>query len=189
MLVLLLVNAAGDAAQDALSCPATLVTLVTVIEHDAVPDVITRPETEMVCGIVSVAVPVQPEPESVATDAGSKRRLAGSVSTNAIPDCAGFPEPFAMVKTRLVIPPLMIVVGENNLLRVAPPGGAATVNVTLLLTDVSGNATSTCELLATLVMTVPAGVGCAIALLVENNQSATAKRRICSELRVTAREY
>jgi len=178
ILALALVNAAGNETHDELVWPTTLVTAATVTEHVAVPASIASAATLIVCGKVSVAVPVQPAPVMVAADVGCKRRLAGSVSTKPIPACAGFPAPLVTVKTILVAPPSAIVATENALDSVGVPGPAPTVKSTVLLTDANGNAASTCELLATLVMAVPTGVGSASAGLTKEPATATDKARM-----------
>jgi hypothetical protein len=48
-------------------------------------------------------------------------RPVGSVSVNAIPDCAGFVPVFASVKMSVVVPPSLIAAPPNALVSVAVP--------------------------------------------------------------------
>ena len=93
----------------------------TVMVHDAVPPVIATLEKAIVSGAPCVTTedPLQPAPKATAGVAVVNARLAGRLSVNAIPDCAGFVPEFVRVNTRFVGAPSLIVATDQTFVSVA----------------------------------------------------------------------
>lgn len=120
-----LVNAALFVAQLGLAA-AALVTPLTTISQLAVPAIIVPAVTLMVEGAVKVTVAAQPVPVTVAVAPVVNRRPDGSVSTNAIPVCAGLPVAFVSRKFKGVLVPAGIAAAPKVLVRVGAGVGITT---------------------------------------------------------------
>jgi hypothetical protein len=124
MLAAPLVKAAGLATQFAFVCAARFVTPVTVTVHEAVVAAIVTAVNAIESGAptVTTLVPPHPAPKLTVGVADVKRRLAGSASVNAIPDCAGLLPLLASVKTSVVDPPSAIDTAPNAFVSVGCAG-------------------------------------------------------------------
>jgi hypothetical protein len=89
MLVALLVNAAGLAAQLPFDWPTAFVTPFTVIVQLAVPAAIVNVVTLNWLLLANVVAPEQPAPLMVAAAPAVKRKPLGKVSVKVMPVCCG----------------------------------------------------------------------------------------------------
>lgn len=154
-----LVNAAGLLAQSGFNAAGPLlVTPEIVIRQVADPAPIVAPEMLMVDGAVKITVAAQPAPDTDDVAPTLSRKLAGSVSTNAMPDCAGLPAELANWKTRLATPPGTIDGAEKFLLKTGNGAGTPpTITATLFVVAICGNAPTCWLLAAVLEINVPGG--------------------------------
>jgi len=111
------VNAAGLAVQSRLAA-AVLVIPLTAISQLTVPTLIVPADTLIDEGAVNVTVAEQPVPVTVAVAPVVKRKPEGSVSTNAIPACAGLPVAFVSRKLSGVLAPARIEAAPNALVNI-----------------------------------------------------------------------
>ena len=151
-----LVNTAGFAAQLVLLWPTAFDTELAVMEQVPFAGIV-RPVTAMVLA-VKVAVAAQPTlPPTTAVAAGVKFRPDGRLSVNAPPvtvEAVGL----TIVKVSAALLPVEMEATENVFVKTGTIGGAATVKLTLFDVAVAGTAATASALVATLLITVPAGV-------------------------------
>src|SRR5882672_3659771 len=92
----------------------------TVITHEACAALIVAPVTITVPEpAAAVTAPVPDGHVVVTLGVAATTTFAGSVSEKLMPDCAGLPAPLVMVKVSVLVPPWLMVVGANALLREA----------------------------------------------------------------------
>jgi hypothetical protein len=122
MLATAFVNATGFVAQFALVCDVRFVTPLTVIVQLAVPALIATLDNAIVSGVPAVTtfVPAHPAPK-LTVGAAVNFRLAGRLSVNPIPDCAGFEPLLVSVKTSVVEAVSLIAPAPNAFVSVAAP--------------------------------------------------------------------
>jgi hypothetical protein len=115
MLAAPLVKAAGFVAQLAFVSAGRFVTPLTVTVHEAVVAAIVTDENAIESGApcVTALEPAHPAPKVTVGVADVNLRLAGRLSVNAIPDCAGFVPVFVSVKTSVVDPVSAIEAAPN----------------------------------------------------------------------------
>ena len=154
-----LVNAAGLPAQSGFNAPGPLlVTPEIAIKQVADPAPIAPPETLIADGAVKTTVAAHPAPDTADVAPTLSRKPAGSVSTNAIPDCAGLPAELANWKTRFATPPGAIAGVAKVLLKTGNGAGTPpTTTATLFVVEVCGNAPTCWLLAAVLEINVPGG--------------------------------
>src|SRR5258708_21497272 len=100
--------------------PRTFEVTSTVITHEACAALIVAPVTVIVPPpAAAVTTPVPEGHVVVIFGAAATSTLAGSVSVKLIPAWDGLPAPLVNVKVRVEVPPWLMVVGENALLREA----------------------------------------------------------------------
>jgi hypothetical protein len=124
MLAAPLVNAAGFAAQLAFVSAGRFVTPLTVIVHEAVPALIVTDENAIESGApcVTTLEPAHPAPKVTVGVADVNLRLEGTLSVNAIPDCAGLEPLLVSVNTSVVDPVSAIEAAPNALVSVGCAG-------------------------------------------------------------------
>ncbi len=121
--------------------PTTVEVTSTVITHEAWTALIEAPVTVMVALAPAAATTPVPDGHVVVTfGAAATTTLAGSVSVKLMPLCAGLPAALVSVKASVEVPPMLIVVGEKALLRLA----CTTVSVWLVTPFTSTPPTVTC---------------------------------------------
>ncbi|MBL0140680.1 MAG: hypothetical protein IPP91_01100 [Betaproteobacteria bacterium] len=90
----------------------------TVTVHEAWAALIVAPVTVMTpVPAVAVTTPVPLGQLVVTFGVPAITTLAGSVSVKLMPDCAGLPAPFVIVKVRVEVPPWLIVAGAKAFVR------------------------------------------------------------------------
>ena len=95
--------------------------------QDATPALIVPAEMLIEEGPTSDTEAAQPAPDTVAVAPAVSRRPAGSVSTKAIPDCAGLPAALVSRKRSAVLPPDAIDGAAKLLVSVASGVAGPTV--------------------------------------------------------------
>lgn len=151
-----LVNAAGLAAQLRLLCPTAFDTELTVIEQ--VPFAGMVMPVAFIALAVNAVVATHPTLPPTTVDAAAVNiNPDGRLSVNAAP-VTDVAVGLTIVKVSAVLPPVRIEVAAKVFVKTGASGGAATVKLTLFDVAVDGIAVISSAPVATLLMTVPAGV-------------------------------
>src|SRR5260221_369927 len=101
--------------------------------------------------------------------AAATSTLAGSVSVKLMPDCAGLPAPFVIVKVSVEVPPWLIVAGAKALLSEACENGTASCRATVEISPAAVSFNETLVEALALALATPTETAHAVAPVIDTD--------------------